>query len=257
MDCALEKSAFHEGALESCVVVLCEAIASACLEVITVMRSEVGPFVRGSIREPLRQLCDGLMRSESDLARLRSNDVSIISTTSRKFEVPERRTNRHGEELIAEVAVTVGSVQMTVEFMLTHPAHRLLASVIHVSETISIEAEAKACSLLREQVSEEQFKMYQLTGTLIEESTRLPYLYLIRRSFPTLVFSTEDIDGVRHSHFKLALCAHLGAYPAGHFAGTYCPTDDVLAHLLLLRCDEDEFWKSSTVHLATSGLIGL
>ena len=44
------------------------------------------------------------------------------------------------------------------------------------------------------------------------------------------------------------LCMHPIAYYAGSWAGAMCPTDDVIAHLSLMRADEHMFWKRSNQH---------
>jgi hypothetical protein len=53
------------------------------------------------------------------------------------------------------------------------------------------------------------------------------------------------------------LCMH----PIGHFqetfSGAMCPTDDVIAHLMLMRADEHHFWKKSNIHPSWSTNAGL
>jgi hypothetical protein len=50
---------------------------------------------------------------------------------------------------------------------------------------------------------------------------------------------------------------HPIAYYEGSWAGAMCPTDDVIAHLMLMRGDEPMFWKRSSQHPATSPAAGL
>jgi hypothetical protein len=38
------------------------------------------------------------------------------------------------------------------------------------------------------------------------------------------------------------------AYYAGSWGGAMCPTDDVIAHLTLMRGDEPMFWRRSNQH---------
>jgi len=44
------------------------------------------------------------------------------------------------------------------------------------------------------------------------------------------------------------LCAHPIGFYTGSWAGALVPTDDVMAHLLLVRGDEHEFWKQCNQH---------
>lgn len=241
------------------VVCICDRFATMCAEVVTTLRSEYGPFIRGVIQRPIRELQGALLADPEVIARCKEGNLPptnwVIQRIVKKGEVP--KTNACGEDLLAELVFTVGSIAVTVELVSAHPAIRLFGSITHVANTVTLKAERRALKLLRQHVTRAQYQMYQLTGALIHESVRLPYFYVIRRGFPTLVFEFSDIDGVRHSTFKLGLCAHVGSYPPGHFSGNYCPTDDVIAHLLLLRADEDGFWSESNVHLPLSGLLGL
>jgi hypothetical protein len=50
---------------------------------------------------------------------------------------------------------------------------------------------------------------------------------------------------------------HPIAYYHGSWAGAMCPTDDVIAHLSLMRGDEAMFWKRSTQHPAYRPEAGL
>ena len=47
-----------------------------------------------------------------------------------------------------------------------------------------------------------------------------------------------------------AMCLHPIGYYAGSWAGAMCPTDDVLAHLMLMRGDEKMFWRRANQHAA-------
>ena len=47
------------------------------------------------------------------------------------------------------------------------------------------------------------------------------------------------------------LCLHPIAYYADSWAGAMCPTDDVIAHLMLMRGDEPMFWRRSNQHAPT------
>ena len=45
-----------------------------------------------------------------------------------------------------------------------------------------------------------------------------------------------------------APCLHPIAYYDGSWAGAMCPTDDVIAHLALMRGDEHMFWRRANQH---------
>jgi hypothetical protein len=84
------------------------------------------------------------------------------------------------------------------------------------------------------------FKYYQLTGSFIETSARSGVTYLFRRCRPTVAF--------RNDRVLCTLCLHpIGYYDETH-AGSMCPTDDVIAHLLMMRADEPFFWRRANQH---------
>ncbi len=69
-------------------------------------------------------------------------------------------------------------------------------------------------------------------------------IYVFRRLRPTLALS-----GRTGSVMVLcALCQHPIAYYDNSWAGAMTPTDDVLAHLMLMRGDEAMLWKRSNQH---------
>lgn len=109
----------------------------------------------------------------------------------------------------------------------------------------SVEAELRAQESLARYVTEAQYRSYLLTGTLPEPSRRSQAVYVLRRSHPTVVLLPTRSGDYRPS---CTLCLHPVAYYDRTFAGGLCPTDDVIAHLLLLRADEHRFWRQANQH---------
>lgn len=116
-----------------------------------------------------------------------------------------------------------------------------LLQTLGASDAWGIEQEGRAvqtlCGLLRHR----QFKQYMLTGMFLESSRRSGVMYMFRRLRPTIALSMRGSE----ARILAALCMH----PIGHYedswAGAMCPTDDVIAHLMLMRGDEHTFWKRS------------
>lgn len=107
-----------------------------------------------------------------------------------------------------------------------------------------IEQEASAIQLFASLVSHVQFKHYMLTGMFIETSPRSHVSYVFRRLRPTVALRT------RAEEIKIlcAMCLHPIGYYEGCWAGVMCPTDDVIAHLMLMRGDERMFWARANQH---------
>ncbi len=102
-----------------------------------------------------------------------------------------------------------------------------------------VEQESNATHLLAENVRHHQFKQYMLTGMFLETSQRSGVRYLFRRLRPTVAISAGDGD----LRILACLCLHPIGYYARTWAGAMCPTDDVLAHLMMMRGDEHLYWK--------------
>lgn len=109
-----------------------------------------------------------------------------------------------------------------------------------------IEQEKRAIDLLGTLVRHHTFKQYLLTGMFIETSARSGVTYLFRRLRPTVAIRLEG----EHSRILCTLCLHPIAYYAGSWAGAMCPTDDLVAHLMLMRGDEVMFWRRANQHPA-------
>lgn len=109
-----------------------------------------------------------------------------------------------------------------------------------------IEQEQAALKLLGTMIRHHQFKMYLLTGTFMEYSARSRLHYVFRRLRPTVAL--HEVEG--RMKILCALCLHPIAYYAGTWAGAMCPTDDVIAHLALMRGDEPMLWRRANQHPA-------
>ena len=129
----------------------------------------------------------------------------------------------------------------------------MLMGALAVSDAWGIEQEKRAIDTLGEMLRHRQFKQYLLTGMFMEKSKRSGVHYLFRRLRPTLAISTATGT----TRILAALCLHPIAYYAGSWAGAMCPTDDVLAHLALMRGDEHMFWRRANQHPAHSPLSGI
>lgn len=112
------------------------------------------------------------------------------------------------------------------------------------SDAWGIEQEARAVQLLGTLLPHRQFKQYLLTGMFLEQSPRSRVHYMFRKLRPTLALR-EMADDMR---ILCALCLHPIAYYDGSWAGGMCPTDDVIAHLSLMRGDEHMFWRRANQH---------
>lgn len=109
-----------------------------------------------------------------------------------------------------------------------------------------IEQESNAVQLLGSLVDHRKFKQYMLTGMFLERSPRSGLMYLFRRLRPTVVIKAEP--GASETRILCGLCMHPIAYYSGSWAGAMTPTDDVVAHLQMMRGDEAMFWRRSTQH---------
>lgn len=127
--------------------------------------------------------------------------------------------------------------------------------IVACSPAWSAQAEMTACMKLRELIRPHLFDAYMLCGSFIERSERSGITYMFRKLRPTLALGTSQ-DRQRIKPIA-ALCLH----PIGHyeesFAGCMVPTDDVIAHLTLMRGDEHGFWKKANHHSLWNALTGL
>jgi hypothetical protein len=116
-----------------------------------------------------------------------------------------------------------------------------------------LEQEEKAMELLAGLVTPRQYRQYVLTGTFLETSKRSKLTYMFRRLRPTVAIDASGAE----CKVRCSLCMHPIAYYADSWGGAMCPTDDVIAHLSLMRGDEAMFWRRSTQHPAYRPEAGL
>lgn len=116
-----------------------------------------------------------------------------------------------------------------------------------------VEQEAAAIHTLAGLLKHHAFKTYMLTGMFLEVSKRSGLFYMFRRLKPTIAIS----GATGETRIIAALCLHPIAFYEGSWAGAMCPTDDVLAHLMLMRGDEAMFWRRANQHPAYRPEAGL
>jgi len=123
------------------------------------------------------------------------------------------------------------------------------------SDAWGIEQETTALETLRTMTSGRQFKQYLLTGSFLETSKRSKVCYMFRKLRPTVAIEvSHETDKTR---VMCCLCMHPIAHYENSWAGAMCPTDDVIAHLMMMRGDEAMYWRRSTQHPAHRSESGL
>jgi hypothetical protein len=121
-----------------------------------------------------------------------------------------------------------------------------------------LDAEHAARDTLRAMLSKRQWATYDLTGTFVETSPRSRITYLFRRLRPTVALSPRGRDGREDAMRCLAvLCLHPIGYYADTWAGAMVPSDDVIAHLAMMRGDEAFLWRKANQHEPASPEAGL
>lgn len=121
------------------------------------------------------------------------------------------------------------------------------------SDAWSLETEFRAMATLQSLVTPRVFRMYLMTGSFLESSTRSKVMYIFRRLKPTIAMSGRT----GQLRILASLCMHPIAYYEGSWAGAMCPTDDVLSHLMLMRGDEALYWKRANHHHASRPEAGI
>jgi hypothetical protein len=129
-----------------------------------------------------------------------------------------------------------------------------------------LETELTAMERLATLLTERMYQSYIMTGALLETSKRSGLTYMFRRLRPTVVLTPH---GRRRSYFHnrgedddqmsilCCLCLHPLAFYQQTFCGAMCPTDDVIAHLMLMRGAEDVYWRRANQHPAIAPESGL
>jgi hypothetical protein len=129
----------------------------------------------------------------------------------------------------------------------------MLLDKLDCADAWGIEQEGNAVQTLGTLLRHRVFKQYLLTGMFMETSARSGVHYLFRRLRPTVAISTRTGD----ARVLAALCMHPIGYYEGTWSGAMTPTDDVIAHLMLMRGDERLFWSRCNQHPAWSPLAGI
>lgn len=122
-----------------------------------------------------------------------------------------------------------------------------------VSAVWGIEQEQMALQTLGTLIRHSAFKQYLLTGAFIETSPRSGVIYMFRRLRPTIAIRPM----AKHLRVLCALCMHPVGYYNDSWGGAMCPTDDVIAHLVMMRGDEHMFWKRCNQHAPNKPEAGL
>jgi hypothetical protein len=115
---------------------------------------------------------------------------------------------------------------------------------LQAAEVWPLEAEQKAQQKLASLIPKEQFELYMLTGHFSETSRRSQVMYVFRRGRPTIALREVG----EQFHILCALCLHPIGYYGDTWAGVMCPTDEVIAHLLMMRGSEAKFWANANQH---------
>lgn len=115
------------------------------------------------------------------------------------------------------------------------------------------EQETKAMELLQKLASARQMRQYVMTGMFIETSKRSGVSYIFRKLKPTVAIKEKK----GKMHILAALCMHPIAHYSGSWAGAMCPSDDVVAHLMMMRSDEHMYWRISNQHAPWRAEAGL
>lgn len=123
-------------------------------------------------------------------------------------------------------------------------------NTIGASDAWDVDAEHRARDKLRGMLSDRQWRHYDLTGSFIETSPRSRLTYVFRRLRPTIALTPRwpygrAVDSMR---CLAVLCLHPLGYYRDTWAGAMVPSDDVLAHLAMMRGDEAYFWRCANAH---------
>ena len=134
-------------------------------------------------------------------------------------------------------------------------SHTMNTLAVAAQECWSIDAEFRAMTKLKEMTTDQAFKCYVLSGTFLETSQRSNIIYLFRKLRPTIAM--RPAQGRGNVVPIATLCLHPIGYYDKSWAGALVPTDDVIAHLTLMRGDEHGFWKKANQHPMGSASAGL
>jgi hypothetical protein len=132
----------------------------------------------------------------------------------------------------------------------TQNAAPMLIHTVAAARAWDFEAEVRAMATLKRHLTKWAFQCYLITGSFLESSKRSGVFYLFRRLRPTIAMTANRDCRDRDVGMRIlcCLCAHPIGYYEGSWAGALVPTDDVIAHLLMMRADEHYFWRICNQH---------
>jgi hypothetical protein len=124
--------------------------------------------------------------------------------------------------------------------------HRLAFTLrtLEAAAAWPLEAELKAQQKLASLIRKDLFELYQLTGHFAEASKRSQVTYIFRKGRPTIAIREHEEGSIP----LCALCLHPIGYYGDTWAGVTCPTDEVIAHLLMMRGSEEKYWANANQH---------
>ena len=126
------------------------------------------------------------------------------------------------------------------------PADRLsfMIRTLDAAAAWPFEAEQKALQKLATLIPRHVFELYCLTGHLAAVSKRSQVTYLFRKGKPTIAIRQDEEGG----YPLCAPCLHPIGYYDDTWDGVMCPTDAVIAHLLMMRGSEAKYWANANQH---------
>ena len=98
----------------------------------------------------------------------------------------------------------------------------------------TVHAEQVAARKLHKMLSKEQHKQYVLCD-MFAEIGKSGVVYFLRKNRPTIA--------TRDKRVLCTMCTHPAGYYTGTWTGALPPSDDVIAHLEMIRADEHYFWR--------------
>ena len=127
-----------------------------------------------------------------------------------------------------------------------------LDTMIARGGAVDARTELTAMESLCAKLRPSQWDSYVLTGAFPETSARSGVTYILRKGLPTIALRlVQRPEGGEQRHFLACLCLHPMAYYENTWAGSQPPTDEVIAHLMLIRANEHFFWKKAGQHPIT------
>ncbi len=221
-----------------------ESLAKLLTESVQDFVGEVGP--PEAMTDEERQDTHGQLKGyEHELQRLLAECLEareqIVNTwyswqRNAKVTVLRNKAGRSRVQLTAECPRAAAASQLGMQ----------LKTMGVASEAWKLEVELTAMRKLKSLIPPHLFTAYVLTGAFIETSKRSGLTYMFRKTRPTVAMGVEP--ETQTMRVVSTLCLHPIGYYAGTWAGAMCPTDDVIAHLMLMRGDEYQFWKKANHH---------